>query len=142
MSELVLARCLLSVRWGDLDAYGHVNNATYLTYLEEARLRWFESLPSPWYEAHAAPVLASSQLDFRRSVEWPEELIVETRTSRVGNSSLTLAHRIVSAREPAQLYLDASIVMVWIDRATGRPVALPDGVRSAASAMLRDAENP
>ena len=128
-----LARALLSVRWGDLDAYSHVNNAAYLTYLEESRLRWLESLREPWYQEHSAPVLASSHLEFRRSIEWPEELIVETRAARVGNSSLTLAHRIVSARDASTLYLEANIVMVWIDRATGAAVPLPEVIRRAAS---------
>ncbi len=133
MSGEPLARALLSVRWGDLDSYSHVNNAAYLTYLEESRLRWLESLPEPWYHEHCAPVLASSHLEFRRSIAWPEELIVETRAARVGNSSLTLAHRIVSARDAGTLYLEATIVMVWIDRASGAAVPLPDGVRRAAS---------
>ena len=132
MNDEPLSRSLLSVRWGDLDAYGHVNNANFLTYLEESRLRWFGTLPEPWYQEHSAPVLASSQLDFRRSIEWPEELIVELRATRVGNSSLTLAHRIVSARDTGTVYLDATSVLVWIDRATGRPVPLPDVIRNAA----------
>ncbi len=138
MSDEPLSRALLSVRWGDLDAYGHVNNANFLTYLEESRLRWLGTLKEPWYQAHSAPVLASSQLDFRRSIEWPEELIVELRAARVGNTSLTFAHRIVSARDPATLYLDATSVLVWIDRSTGRPVPLPDFIRSAASVNPND----
>lgn len=133
MNEEPLARALLSIRWGDLDAYGHVNNAAYLTYLEECRLRWFETLPEPWYQEHAAPVLASSHLEFRRSIVWPEELIVETRATRVGNSSLTLAHRIVSARDPGTLYLEATVVMVWVDRTSGRAVPLPEVIRRAAA---------
>lgn len=138
MSDEPLARALLSVRWGDLDAYGHVNNATYLTYLEECRLRWLESLPGPWYQEKSAPVLASAHLEFRRSIEWPEELIVETRASRVGHSSLTLAHRIVSARDASTVYLEATAVLVWIDRTSGRPVPLPDVVRRGAAPNAPD----
>lgn len=138
-----LARALLSVRWGDLDAYGHVNNAAYLTYLEESRLRWFETLPGDWYQEASAPVLASSLLEFRQSINWPEELIVELRAPRLGNSSLTLTHRILSARDASTLYLDATTVMVWIDRASGRSVPLPDAVRQAVSpAAARTRDQP
>ena len=50
----------MDVRWQDLDAYNHVNNANYLVYLQEARLKWLMNLPDPWYSPEAAPVMAVS----------------------------------------------------------------------------------
>ena len=47
----------LEVRWRDLDAFNHVNNASYLGYIEEARVRWFKSLSSDWAGETSAPVM-------------------------------------------------------------------------------------
>lgn len=123
----------ISVRWRDLDAFNHVNNSVFLTYLEEARLQWLKDVPGPWFDAHAMPVLAASTLNYRRPIEWPANLHVELRATRVGGSSLTLAHRIVDAAEAACLYCDGEVTLVWMDPATGRSVALPAAIRSACA---------
>ncbi len=47
------------VRWRDLDAFGHVNNASYLGYIEEARVRWFKSMSTDWANETSAPILAA-----------------------------------------------------------------------------------
>lgn len=128
-----LFRAPLSVRWRDHDAYNHVNNAQYLSYVEEARLRWLASLEGEWMSDAAAPVLAASQLNYRRPITWPEEIVVEMAVERVGGSSLVLSHRIVSAADASILYCDGSTTLVWVDRTTGRGSALPDAVHAACS---------
>ncbi|MGY6519162.1 MAG: acyl-CoA thioesterase [Lysobacteraceae bacterium] len=128
MGALHTAR--IEARWRDLDAFNHVNNATYLTYLEEARLRWLGALEGTWMDAGAAPVLASAQLDYRAPVEWPAVLEVELSCLRAGNSSLTLGHRITTG-DGARLHCEGQVVLVWIDPRTGRPVPLPAAVRAA-----------
>ena len=124
----------LAVRWRDLDAFNHVNNASYLTYLEESRLLWLGQIRGPWFDDAAMPVLAASELNYRLPIAWPATLQVELRCERLGNSSLTLAHRIVDAGDPARLYSDGRVVMVWMNPLTGRSVPLPATVRSAAGA--------
>ncbi|MEZ5462546.1 MAG: thioesterase family protein [Dokdonella sp.] len=89
-----------------------------------------EGLVGDWKTETLSPVLAASQIDFREQIEWPAELAVELRCEKLGNSSLTLAHRITSA-DGTRLFSEASVVMVWINPQTGRPVALPDAVRAA-----------
>ncbi len=121
-----------AVRWRDLDAFNHVNNATFLTYLEEARLRWLESLDGPWLSETCAPVLAAAELQFRRPIPWPETLRIELRALRVGQSSLTLGHRIGSAGDASAVYSEGSTVMVWVDAASGKGAALPEAVRRHA----------
>ena len=122
----------LPVRWRDLDAFNHVNNSSYLTYLEEARLQWLSQVPGPWFDDAAMPVLAASELNYRLPIAWPATLQVELRCERLGNSSLTLAHRIVDAGDPARLYSDGRVVLVWMNPDSGRSVPLPAAVRSAA----------
>jgi acyl-CoA thioester hydrolase len=129
-SPRLLARVPITVRWRDLDAYNHVNNANFLTYLEEARLVWLSGIGGDWKTSEFSPVLAASEVNFRGQIEWPGELLVEVRCEKLGNSSLTLSHRITSA-DGEKLFSDARIVMVWIEPESGRPVPLPPAVRDA-----------
>ena len=123
----------IDVRWRDLDAFNHVNNSNYLTYLEEARLQWLKHVPGPWFDEHSMPVLAASEVNYRRPIEWPAHLRVELHCTRLGNSSITIAHRIVDADSAQQLYSDGHVVMVWMNPTTGTPVPLPQSIRDAAS---------
>jgi acyl-CoA thioester hydrolase len=127
----LLHRTRIDVRWRDLDAFEHVNNSVYLTYIEEARIRWMQTLGDAWNDASAAPVVANTNVNYRRQLDWPASLDVSLHVARVGNSSLTLAHRIAAAEYPDVLYSDGETVMVWIDPASGRPVPLPEAVRAA-----------
>lgn len=126
-------RTALTVRWRDMDAFNHVNNAMFLSYIEEARLRWLLSVEGEWMHAHAAPVVASIQLDLKRPIGWPGELVVELRCDRIGNSSLTMSHRLLSADADTVLYAEGHAVLVWTDPSTGRSTPLPDAVRERAS---------
>ena len=58
-ASTVLAAIPLHVRWRDLDAFNHVNNSSYLTFLEEARLQWLRTVPGEWFTEHAMPVMAA-----------------------------------------------------------------------------------
>ncbi|GAB3727368.1 thioesterase family protein [Luteimonas pelagia] len=127
----VLFRTPMQLRWRDLDAFNHVNNANFLTYIEEARIRWFESLDRPWMTDAVAPLLAAVQMNYRMPIPYPSELSVELLAGRLGNTSATIEHRIVGA--DGTLFADGHVVMVWIDRATGRPVPLPDVIREMAA---------
>jgi len=121
----------MTLRWRDLDAFNHVNNSTFLTYLEEARLHWLLHLAADWDRGAATPLLAATHLNFRRQLKWPGEIKVQLFVERIGNTSLTMAHRIVDAKDASIVYLDGNLVMVWIDPATGRPVPLPEIIRVA-----------
>lgn len=126
----------LDVRWGDMDAFNHVNNARFLGYLEEARLRWLQSLPGPWLDEDVAPVLAAVNVNYRRPIQWPATLAIELAAGRIGSTSLTLAHRIVDAADAGVLYSDGHVVMVWIDRRSGRAAALPEAVRRGCQRLV------
>jgi acyl-CoA thioester hydrolase len=123
----------IAVRWRDLDAFNHVNNSNFLTYLEEARLQWLKGVPGPWFDAHSMPLLAAAELNYRAPIEWPASIVVELSCERLGNSSITIGHRIVDAKEPQRLYCDGRTVLVWADPATGKPVPLPEAIRNAAA---------
>jgi acyl-CoA thioester hydrolase len=129
----VLIVAPVSVRWGDMDAFGHVNNSVFATYLEEARLRWFATFEGGWQDEVSAPIVAAQSFNFRLPIEWPAELLVELTLERSGTSSMTLGFRMLSADEPRRFYADGSTVLVWISRATGKGTPLPPSVRDAIS---------
>ena len=122
----------MDLRWRDMDAFNHVNNASYLGYVEEARVRWFKSLSADWASESAAPVMAAVAMNYRLPITWPETIRVELLAGRVGGKSLTVEHRIVSASRDGLLYCDGHTVLVWITR-TGESVGLPEAVRAACA---------
>ncbi|TAN05387.1 MAG: acyl-CoA thioesterase [Rhodanobacteraceae bacterium] len=126
-----LATIPLHVRWRDLDAFNHVNNSSYLTYLEESRLQWLRGVPGEWFNAHAMPVMAAVELHYRKPIEWPAEIDVLLSCERLGTTSMTIGNRIVARNDAAVVYAEGSVVMVWVDPATGAAVPLPDAIRKA-----------
>ena len=124
----------IELRWRDLDALNHVNNASFLTYFEEARLRWFATLAGPWSTSGHSPVLAAVQINYRRQLSWPRNVAVELSCERIGTTSLSLAHRLVDAASGDGVFADGTSVLVWVDPETGKPVALPEAVRRACGA--------
>ena len=131
-NRTALFRMPIELRWRDLDAFNHVNNSNFMTYLEEARIRWFDSLGEAWVTDATAPLLAAVQMNYRVPIPYPSSVVVELFADRVGNSSVTIGHHIANA-DGTVLHADGHVVMVWIDRATGRPTSLPEAVRRIAS---------
>ena len=128
-----LIRVSMPVRWRDLDAFNHVNNSKYLSYLEEARLQWMLTIPGQGMDDHVAPVVAAAHLNYRRPIEWPNEVAVELFVERLGNTSVSIGHRIVAVGDAGVTYCDGNVVLVWIDRDSGRAAPLPDAVRDSCS---------
>jgi acyl-CoA thioester hydrolase len=120
-----------TVRFRDVDAMGHVNNAVYLTYLEQARiafLRDFGVLEGP---LQLAMILARIEVDFRSQASPGEELEVGVRASRFGTKSFDLEYEV---RCGDRLVVQAKSVLVGYDYVSGRSVAIPDTWRSKLAA--------
>lgn len=123
----------LEVRWGDMDAVGHVNNAKYLTYFEQARIGWLDSLEVVAMNRTRGPVMANASCEFRRAIVHPARLVVEVSVGSPGNSSLPTGYRIRDANDPGIEYAVGASVLVWVDYTTGKTVPVPDEIRALAS---------
>ncbi len=134
LAQRTMASVPMTVRWGDLDAFNHVNNATFLVYAQEARLAWLANVDGVWFDETMMPVVAAAQVNFRRQLEWPAQIVVELAAKRIGTSSVTITHRIVAANDADCVYADGEVVMVWVEPASGRSVPLPAAIRSACEA--------
>jgi acyl-CoA thioester hydrolase len=124
----------IEIRWRDLDALRHVNNAVYATYLEEARDEWFVRALGPGGNFWDY-VLARVAIDFRRELTQDDEaLVVRTRLVRIGTSSLTFREEIVSLA--GWVAAEAESVVVARDRDSGRSRTLNDTERAAFETVL------
>jgi acyl-CoA thioester hydrolase len=117
-----------TVRFRDLDAMGHVNNAVYLTYLEQARLTFLQSLGLVRGLASPEMILARVEVDFRGQIGPGDEVEIGVRASRVGTKSFELEHRFeVGGRHVA----DARSVLVAYHYGRQESIAVPDDWRRA-----------
>jgi acyl-CoA thioester hydrolase len=118
----------MDVRFRDLDALGHVNNAVYLTYMESARIAYWLQVTGRPDLAGMDMILARAEVDFRAPLGYGDRIEVGVRCASMKRSSLVLEHQIV--RVPDGLVVaDARKVLVHYDYAAGRSTALPPELR-------------
>ncbi len=120
----------LQVRWGDMDIFGHVNNANYFRYLEQARISWFETMSAPSGNVGHGPILVAAACNFRIPIVYPATLKVRTYAKEPGRSSIPMYQEIVDANNPETLFADGDSTVVWIDYQRGKSAPLPDEVRA------------
>lgn len=129
----LLYRYTAPVRWSDMDALGHVNNAVYFTYCEQARIQWLEENRLGGSIAPGTgegPVIINASCTFHRAVTYPAALEVSMFAGAVGRSSLETLYEIRDAADPERLYTSGSAKIVWVDHRAGRSVPLPAALRA------------
>ena len=130
----VTAEVRIPIRWRDVDAYGHVNNAVFLNYLEEARDRLVESL----FGEHAWDfVVARVAIDYRSELnQGDREAVVRCRVTGFGTSSVRTAEQVLAA--DGRLSAESESVVVARDPETGRSRPLTDEERTTLEAAIDD----
>jgi acyl-CoA thioester hydrolase len=120
----------IEVRWGDMDAFGHVNNARYFTYCESARILYFETLEFDRYRATEkhGPAVVTATCNFHRQVHYPKALEVGARAIKIGGKSFTLEYAVYHAGSN-ELVADGSSVVAWVDYGIGQAVPLPAALK-------------
>lgn len=121
------------VRFQDLDAVGHVNNATYATFLEEARLSYMKEVLGVGAE-DSGTVIAHLELDYRRPITEDSHVTVAVRTGELGTSSIPMEYEIRFEGEPVAT---AETVAVTVDDETGKPRPVPERWRSRLDSYER-----
>jgi acyl-CoA thioester hydrolase len=120
----------IPIRWGDMDAMGHVNNTVYFRYMEQTRISWFDRLlPHRDVSKGTGIVVASTSCNFRRPMGYPGTVEVKLFTESPGASSVTTYYELRVNDDP-QLFADGTAVVVFIDPHTKKPSRIPDAIRN------------
>jgi acyl-CoA thioester hydrolase len=129
--------CPIQVRWRDLDAFGHVNNATFASYLEMARTEvWISLFGSR--DALAIPFFVKRlEIDFRRPVGLEDVVRVWLRVSEIRGASFTFEYLVEAAGEVAAR---ASTKLACVDKTTGKPVPIDSEVRATLETLRSNEE--
>jgi len=120
----------IAIRWGDMDAMGHVNNTVYFRYMEQARISWFGRLV-PGDEAWQSTgiVIANASCNYKRALTYPGTVEVRLFVGAPGGSSVP-THYELRLEGDRHLYADGAAVVVFVDMATQKSRRIPEEIRA------------
>jgi len=126
----------LPVAWGEMDAYGHVNNAVFVRWIESARMVYLEriGLVDRMRDEGIGPILARTVVDYQRPVKYPDTVRVDATVTRIGGSSFTMGFRIHSAALGADVATGEQVMVVY-DYRVGTSARVDDRLRAAIAAV-------
>lgn len=126
---LKLSTMRFPVRWGELDAQGHVNNTVYLRYFEESRVLWGETLGLHLDGKGEGMILLKSSVTYRKQVNYPANIDVALFVGKIGQSSFSLIQTLTVEGDtlPAAV---GEFVIVWFNYETDKSLPIPAAVRA------------
>jgi acyl-CoA thioester hydrolase len=123
----------LPIRWGDMDAMGHVNNASYFRYLETVRIDWMYSIgcvPDPKGEG---PVIVNAFCNFYKQLEYPGDILVRMYASDPGRTTFETWGTMERIDQPGVIYAAGGATTIWVDFPSQKAASLPDWMRVIVS---------
>jgi acyl-CoA thioester hydrolase len=126
-------RMTMPLRWGDMDAMGHINNTLYFRYMEVVRLDWIFNVGGARAEPGAddqGPIIVNAFCNFLRQLKFPGDIEVTMHVANPGRSSFETYHRIARCDEPGVVYAEGGAKVVWTDYAAGRSAPMPERFRA------------
>lgn len=131
----------ISVVWGEMDAFQHVNNVVYFKYFEAVRIKYFEV--TGFFEAmekeSAGPILAQTDCQYKLPLTYPDELIVGTRIKSIGRTSCVMEYAIYS-KKINKIAATGQGVIVMINYKTGEKKAIPEPVKQRMIALENEVD--
>ena len=124
---------VIPIRWGDMDAMGHVNNTIYFRYLEIARLHWLYEVGGPPDPAGCGPVIVNAFCNFIRQLEFPGDILARHYVANPGRSSFDTYITLERTDAPGVIYAEGGSKTVWTDFKKQKSVPLPDWMRALVS---------
>lgn len=122
-----------AIRWGDMDALGHVNNTVYFRYMESARIAFLEESAGVIDPQGEGPVIVTAYCSFLKQLTYPGEIEVRTFAGLPGRSSVEITHemRLVDADGQAEVvHAEGGAKVVWVNFAAEKSVPLPAAFRA------------
>jgi acyl-CoA thioester hydrolase len=124
---------MIPIRWGDMDAMGHVNNTVYFRYLESVRIEWFRSLGAQPAPAGQGPLIVNAYCSFIRQLEYPGAVLARHYVGAVGRSSFETYITLERTDSGGRIDAEGGATAVWTDFAKQKSVPLPDWMRALLS---------
>jgi acyl-CoA thioester hydrolase len=121
----------IPIRWGDMDAMGHVNNTVYFRYFESVRIEYLHGVapvPDPDGEGF---VIVNAFCNFLKQLHYPGELVATLSVGAIGRKSFDTFVTLERTDEPGTFYATGGATTVWVDYKAGKAVELPGAVRAA-----------
>jgi acyl-CoA thioester hydrolase len=119
----------MPVRWGDMDALGHVNNILYLQYFEQSRIAWSESLGYSLAQRSEGMILLKSSITYHKPVAYPANIDIRLYAGRLGRTSFTLINELRVEGKGEELWTEGEFVIVWFNYRAGKAVPIPAKLR-------------
>jgi acyl-CoA thioester hydrolase len=118
----------MPIRWGDMDAYGHVNNTIYFRYMEQARVEWINSLGYSVAPGRESMLMINGFCNFYQQLSYPGELILKTSIGAIGRSSLDVFTEMYLSAMPETMVAEGGATMVWVDLTTNQSTPWPEQI--------------
>jgi acyl-CoA thioester hydrolase len=124
----------IPIRWGDMDAMNHLNNATYFRYMETARIDWYHSIAGGIPDRNdEGIVIINAFCSFYRQLEYPGDVLLKMYASDPGSSSFETWATMERADDPGLINAAGGATTVWIDFKAQKSRPLPDWLRALVS---------
>jgi acyl-CoA thioester hydrolase len=123
----------IPIRWGDMDAMGHLNNTTYFRYLEIGRIDWMHSLGHEPMPEGQGIVIVNAFCNFYRQIEYPGDVLLKMYVSDPGRTTFESWATMARADAPDVICAAGGATTIWIDVAKQKALALPDWLRELAT---------
>lgn len=126
----------ITTRWMDNDVYGHINNVTYYSYFDSAVNRYL--IEKGGLDIHKAPIVGyvvNSSCSYRKGISYPDEIEAGLRVNKLGTRSVTYGVGIFKKGE-SEASAFGDFTHVFVNRAEGKSVAMPEKIRSALSELV------
>lgn len=115
----------ISVRWGDMDNLGHVNNATYFSYFEQARIEWLDSIAVSLRD-RTGPVVITASATYLKPVIYPADILIQMKMHSPKTSSFMVDYAL---KQDDAIMVTGNTKIVWIDYEKGASISLPNKIR-------------
>jgi acyl-CoA thioester hydrolase len=119
----------IPIRWGDMDAMGHVNNTVYFRYFETIRIEWMHSIGAAPNPAGQGPVIVNAFCNFIKQLEFPGTVLARHYVGPPGRSSFDTFITLERSDTPGVVYANGGATTVWIDFKAQKSLPLPDWLR-------------
>ena len=120
---------VIPIRWGDMDAMGHVNNTLYFRYMEIVRIEWLHKVGGTPDPGGDGPVIVNAFCNFIRQLEYPGDVLAKHYVAQAGRTSFETYITLERTDAPGVIYASGGAKTVWVNFPRQKSVPLPDRLR-------------